>query len=245
MKIKMKTIFGFLMLFLIMFSISTQNNMRSSIETAQEDLEIRTFNLKEAGFWNNFTFIHITNLNWTIANNTEWCSGSGTWGDPYLIENMIINASDSPIGCGIFIENSVNDYFTVKNVTIFETTNGIKLENTNNGALIDNSLSNNIVNGLYMVNCVNNTISRNELINNEGCGINLTSNCINNKILGNTAKNDGTNFQDTGIYLGNYCNDNEIMENIVSDNNDNGIFIEDYCEGNLIYNNSVKNTITN
>ena len=241
----MKTIFGFLMLFLIMFSISTQNNMRSSIETAQEDLEIRTFNLKEAGFWNNFTFIHITNLNWTIANNTEWCSGSGTWGDPYLIENMIINASDSPIGCGIFIENSVNDYFTVKNVTIFETTNGIKLENTNNGALIDNSLSNNIVNGLYMVNCVNNTISRNELINNEGCGINLTSNCINNKILGNTAKNDGTNFQDTGIYLGNYCNDNEIMENIVSDNNDNGIFIEDYCEGNLIYNNSVKNTITN
>jgi parallel beta-helix repeat protein len=245
MKIKMKHIFTFLMLFLIIFSISTQNNVKNGIETAQEDLKDRPSNLKQAGFWNNFTFIHITNLNWTVANETDWCSGSGTWGNPYLIENMIINASDSPIGCGIFIENSINVYFTIRNVTIFETTIGIKLENTNKGTLVNNILSNNIESGINMVNCVNNTISRNQLINNGGQGIYLFSNCINNKILGNTAKNDGTNFQDTGIHLGNYCDNNEIMENLVSDNNINGIFIEDYCEGNLIYNNTVKNTVTN
>ena len=116
MKIKMKSIFSFLMLFLIIFSISTQNNTNNYNETVQEDLKIRTPNLKSAGFWTNFTFIHITNLNWTNANNTEWCSGSGTWGDPYLIENMVINASDSPIGCGIFIENSINVYFTIRNL---------------------------------------------------------------------------------------------------------------------------------
>ncbi len=241
----MKNIFAFLMLFLIIFSISNQNNMKNCIEPAQEDLKIRTFNLKSAGFWNNFTFIHITNLNWTIANETDWCSGSGTWDNPYLIENMIINASDSPIGSGIFIENSINVYFTIRNVTIFETTNGIKLENTNNGALINNRLLDNLDSGISLVNCVNNTISRNQLINNGGQGINLFSNCINNKILGNIAKNDGTNFQDTGIYLNSYCDNNEIMENIVSDNDVNGIFLNNFCEGNLIYNNTVKNTITN
>ena len=245
MKIKMKTIFTFLMLILIVFSISAQNNMKNSVETAQDDLNFGTPNLKQAGFWNNFTFIHITNLNWTIANETDWCSGSGTWGDPYIIENMIINASGSPIGCGIFIENSVDVYFTIRNVTIFETANGIKLENTNKGTIDNNVLSNNIESGIYMVNCVNNTISRNELINNGGQGINLFSYCINNKILGNTAKNDGTNFQDTGIHLEDYCDNNEIMENVVTDNDINGIYIEDYCEGNLIYNNTVKNTVTN
>jgi len=245
MKIKKKHIFAFLMLFLIVFSISTQNNMKSSIETAQEDLEIRTFTLKQAGFWNNFTYIHITNLNWTVANNTEWCSGSGTWGDPYLIENMIINASDSPIGCGIFIENSVNVYFTIRNVTIFGTTNGIKLENTNKGTIINNILSNNIENGIYMNSCVNNTISRNQLINNGMYGINFSSNCLNNKILRNTIKNDGTNLQDGGIYLANFCNDNEIKENSIYDNNVYGINIEVSCEGNLIYNNTIKNIATN
>jgi len=144
MQIKMKYIFAFLMLFLIIFSISTQNNMNNYNETAQVDLKNKTFNLKSSGFWSNFTFIHITNLNWTIANETDWCSGSGTWGNPYIIENMIINASGSPIGCGIFIENSVDVYFTIRNVTIFETANGIKLENANKGVLIDNRLFDNI-----------------------------------------------------------------------------------------------------
>jgi len=244
MKIKMRDIFAFLMLFLIVFSMSTQNNMKSSIETAQEDLEIRTFTLKQAGFWNNFTYIHITNLNWTVANETDWCSGSGTWDNPYLIENMIINASDSPIGCGIFIENSVNVYFTIRNVTIFETTNGIKLENTNKGTLISNMLSNNIESGLYMVNCVNNTISRNQLINNGMQGVYLFLNCINNRILGNTIKNDGTNLQNTGIYLEDFCDDNDILGNIICDNNDNGIVFYDNCKKNVVYNNTIKNTIT-
>jgi len=59
MKIKMKTIFALFMLFLIIFSISIQYNMRNYIETAQEDIKTRTVNLKQAGFWSNFTFIHI------------------------------------------------------------------------------------------------------------------------------------------------------------------------------------------
>jgi len=219
--------------------------MKDSIETTQENLQDRTTHLNRAGFWDNFTFIHITDLNWTVASNKEWCSGSGTWGDPYVIENMIINASGSPIGCGIFIENSINMYFTIKNVTIFETTNGIKLENTNKGTVIDNILSNNVESGIYAVNSVNNTISRNQLINNGMYGVYLSSNCLDNKILGNTAKNDGTNLQDAGIYLADFCDDNEIIENILYDNNVYGINIEDSCERNLIYNNTLKNVVGN
>ena len=245
MKIKRKYIFTFLMLFLVIFSISAQNNFKSGNETAQENLIQKPFNLKTAGFWNNFTFIHITDLNWTVANENDWCSGSGTWSNPYLIENMIINASESPTGCGIWIENSVSVYFKIRNVTVFGTTNGIKLENTNKGTVERNVLLNNIETGIYAVNCVNNTISRNQLINNGMYGIHFSSNCLNNKILGNTAKNDGTNLQDAGIYFANFCDDNEIIENIVYDNNVYGINIEDSCEGNLIYNNTLKNVVAN
>lgn len=241
MTIKMKNRLVCLMLFLMIFSISIHYNY---FEPAQEELKIRTPSLKPAGFWNNFTFIHITNLNWTIANETDWCSGSGTWGDPYIIENMVINASDSPTGTGIFIESSTNVYFTIRNVTIFEATDGIKLENTNNGAIINNSLSDNLDSGISLVNCVNNTISRNRLINNDMWGIHLSTNCIRNTISRNIAINDGTNLQDTGIYLKDFCDDNDILENKVCDNNVNGIRLVDFCEGNLIYNNTIKNTVT-
>ena len=237
----MKIRFACLMLFLMVFSIPVYYNY---FDPTSEELKIRTPGLKPAEFWNNITSIHITNLNWTIANATDWCSGSGTWGDPYLIENMVMNASGSPTGAGIFIENSTNVYFTIRNVTIFQANDGIRLENTNNGAIINNSLSNNLDSGISLINSVNNTISRNRLINNGIRGIYLSTNSNSNTIIRNIAINDGTNLQDTGIYLEGFCNDNEIVENIVSDNDVNGIFLENNCNGNLIYNNTVKNAVT-
>jgi parallel beta-helix repeat protein len=241
----MRTIFQTLILSLLFLSIANLISTKNWVETDQKDFINEPNNLKQAGFWNNFTFLHITNLNWTIANETDWCSGSGTWDDPFLIENMVINASDSPIGYGIFIENSINDYFKIENVTIFEATDGIRLENTNNGDLINNTLSDNIGSGISMVNCVNNTISRNNLINNEWSGINLTSNCMNNRIIGNTAINDGSTMQDNGIYLGNYCDNNYIMGNLIYDNRFYGINIIDHCEENIIFNNTIQNFATN
>ncbi|MFX0041115.1 MAG: hypothetical protein ACFFAB_17380, partial [Candidatus Heimdallarchaeota archaeon] len=70
----MKKSFACLMLFLMIFLIPIHHNYS---EPTHEELKIRTTSLKPAGFWNNFTYIHITNLNWTIANETDWCSGSG------------------------------------------------------------------------------------------------------------------------------------------------------------------------
>ncbi|MFW9824873.1 MAG: hypothetical protein ACFFE4_18170 [Candidatus Thorarchaeota archaeon] len=71
-------------------------------EPAHKKTKTTTLSLKPAGFWNNFTYIYITNLNWTITNENNWCNGTGTWTD--LIENMVINTSDSCIKTGIFID---------------------------------------------------------------------------------------------------------------------------------------------
>ena len=234
-----KRVFLILILGLIFLSLSYQ--IQNWNRDLQDSIETEQFSIVSSGFWSNFTFIHITNLNWTDANQTDWCSGSGTFTNPYKIENMVINASDSPIKSGILIENSTNAYFTIKNVTIFDSSNGIKLENTNNGLLIDSVLLDNLDSGINMVNCVNNTLFRNTLINNGLCGINLTSYCSNNRIIENEAKNQGANLQDSGISLGNYCNNNNILDNLVYDNSVNGINLEDDCEENLISNNTIKN----
>ena len=63
-----------------------------------------------SNYWDNFTFIHVKN-NWTDFEGFSWLKGDGSWGDPYRIENMTINATTSPIGHGIMIEDSKIDYF--------------------------------------------------------------------------------------------------------------------------------------
>jgi len=52
------------------------------------------------------SFIHVDG-NWSATTSYDWCYGDGSWGNPYIIENVTI---DSPTGSGIIIENSKNDY---------------------------------------------------------------------------------------------------------------------------------------
>ncbi len=89
---------------------------------------------KTSEIWNNFSYIHIDG-NWSTAAAYEWCRGDGSWGNPYVIENMTITAVGSPTGSGIFINNSKNDYFIIRNVTVLNAGSGsndagIKMENT-------------------------------------------------------------------------------------------------------------------
>ena len=176
-------------------------------------------------------------LTWAeaVALPAGWCSGAGTWDDPYVIENVTIDASTSPTGCGIYINNSKNDYFIIHNVTVHDAAwGGIMLENTNNGTLTGNNCSSNHE-GILFYNCVNNTISDNDLLDNEDCGICLES-CDNNTILRNIARN---NHKD-GIGLA-YSNNNTLLGNTASDNQDIGIYLW-YCNntnlsGNLASNN--------
>ena len=254
----------------IIFAISTisnqnliddQSDNKGSINF-QDETNLKS--PKKSGFWTP-SFIHIDN-NWSLAaSNLDWVQGGdGSWEDPYIIENVSIDASSSPTGSGIFIINSKNDFFVIRNATVYNAGSGtydagIKIENTNNGILTNNNCSDNGENGIILYNnCDNNTISGNTANNNanygiylyENCddntisgnaannnayyGIFLNSSCINNTISGNTASNDGTNNQASGIFLRNDCDNNIISGNTANNNRFNGIHLNTDCVDNII-----------
>ena len=197
--------------------------------------------LKKSGFWST-NFIHIDG-NWShTVGNYSWCSGNGSWGNPYTIENVTIDASSSPTGSGIFIINSKNDYFIIRNCTVYNASSayydaGIKLQNTNNGVLTNNNCSNNGFSGIELLDyCENNTISGN-IANNigsipadSGLAILLRNDCDNNTISGNIANNNALG----GIILLINCDNNTVSENIVNNNFLSGIHLQESCFQNTI-----------
>ncbi len=194
-----------------------------------------------SSYWTT-NFIHIDG-NWSATAFTyDWCNGDGSWENPYIIENVTIDASSSPTGSGIYIKNSKNDYFIIKNCTAYNSgtdyyDGGIKLENTNNGTLINNNCSNNAGCGIVMIlGCENNTLRGNTANENSYNGIRLNDFCSNNFILDNTIYNN----QYQGVYITEYCDYNDISGNIINDNHDDGIHLDSSS-----YNTFFGNTITN
>ncbi len=187
------------------------------------------------------SFIHIDGSvpgNWSDTVTTySWCSGDGSWSNPYIIENVTVDCGGT--GTGILIENSNTEYFIVRNCTVYNTGNGlfdsgIKLENTCIGTIFKNNVSNNQVNGICLIGCNNNTIIENTANHNYLYGINLINNCDYNTISGNTV-----NYNSRGIQLYDYCDYNNISGNIVCNTTDIGILLYDYCGHNTISGNTV------
>ena len=186
--------------------------------------------------------IHIDN-NWTAAKSAGICTGNGIYSDPYIIEDLVIDAGG--LGNGIWIENS-NVYFKIKDCTVYNSGSGlsdvgIKLEMVSNGSLINNNVSNNDYYGIYLWASNNNDISGNTANNNTWHGIGLFLSdyntisgnnasaiiastydrfgiCLqdssNNIISGNTANNECY-----GIYLLLGSNNNDISGNTANYNN--------------------------
>ncbi|MHA1678212.1 MAG: right-handed parallel beta-helix repeat-containing protein [Promethearchaeota archaeon] len=105
--------------------------------------------------------------NWSYtAAHYDWCRGSGTLLDPYIIENVTIDGQNST-NC-IEILNS-NVYFIIRNCTLYNSATykaGLSLYKTSNGKLIDNHLSYNYI-GIYLDNCNNNELKENNMTNND------------------------------------------------------------------------------
>lgn len=269
MKNKSKTKIFIVTIGLIFAFLSISNyiffNEQGEIIEIQDENNFKI--LKTSGGFSE-SFIHIDGSipgNWSATTSYDWCSGNGSWGNPYVIENVIINASSSPTGSGIFIEDSINDYFIIRNCTIYNGGYGIMLEDTNNGILVKNNCSNNGNHGICLWDSCNNTISENIASNNTVHGIRLRHNCNNNNISGNTANDNGnygillrefciTNTisgnnvnknSQYGIYLYVYCDNNFISGNTVSDNLDHGIILETTCVKNKILGNTVNNNKEN
>ena len=236
MKTKTKTL-TFSLVLVVIFSLSIlntqvyntrQENNMSGVSTKDEN-SLKNPQMSKS-WWDNFTFIHLTEANWSIAASYEWCRGDGSWGNPFIIENITMDASSSPTGSGIYIQDSKNVYFVIRNCTVYNAPNiaeqaGIKLENVNNGTLIDNICSDNDLYGILLLGdsgiCENNTIVGNTANNNRN-GIVLIDYADYNNITGNTAN--GNSYG--GIILDNSW-DNNLTDNTANNNKHVGIYLTD------------------
>ena len=196
---------------------------------------------------------------WSEIVLNEWCSGSGTQSNPYIIEYVSIQTDTS--GSCLEIYNS-NKYFIIRYCSFSYATRGypfisdysagIKLHNTNHGQLIENICHHNLVGilvedgnyNLFQKNQISNNyygihlegdynnIIENDIYDNVQCGIKLedTLGCIIEKNLVNS---NGY----CGIYLTNTASSSSIRHNVINSNDDYGIYIY-YGANNIAYNNT-------
>ncbi|MFX1317031.1 MAG: NosD domain-containing protein [Promethearchaeota archaeon] len=194
------------------------------------------------------------NFGWFNFKNAGYCTGQGTYSDPYVIEDLIIDGGGTE-SC-IYIQNS-DAYFKIENCTLYNSGDdpnaGIRLYYVNNSLLVNNNCSFNSY-GIYLYHSGNNTILRNTVNYNEGYGIcvyysndnvisdNLlnynyrgiySSDSINNLISGNIA-----NYNVFGIHL-DFSNYNILSRNTAS-NNSYGINLF-FSDKNIISRNTINN----
>ncbi len=177
--------------------------------------------------------IHIDN-NWTAAKSAGICTGNGTYSEPYVIEDLVIDGGGS--GSCILIENS-NVYFKIENCTVFNSGSGtydagIELVSVSNGLLINNTASNHDNWGLYLAVSNNNTVSENVANNNDRGIVLIYSD--NNTLSGNAANSNtfwyGINLIDS---------ENNILSKNIVNSNLNGIVLRES------HNNTISENIAN
>ncbi|MFW9970976.1 MAG: nitrous oxide reductase family maturation protein NosD [Candidatus Odinarchaeota archaeon] len=197
--------------------------------------------LKNSGYWVlppiNINDMGFGDYTWVQAASQPWCSGSGTWNNPYIIENVtIVGASSNSLS----IEYSTK-HFIVRNCTFTNSgggvAGGIKLYATNNGILYNNTCINNLGSGIRLEVSHNNTIS-DCITSHNSDGIDLYADCDDNRIYNCKIRN---NIR--GIYLNSGCDRNEIKNNIIINNThityeSQGINVA-YSHFNEIYNNTL------
>jgi len=170
--------------------------------------------------------------NWMVAKNAGICTGNGSYSEPYVIKDLIINGGG--VGSCILIENSFV-YLKIENCSVSNSGQnypdaGIQLSDVSNALIIDNNCSSNL-GGIRFFGGSNNTISKNFADNNyNGLTINYSN---GTKILENNLISN--NY---GIVFSPECNNNNVSRNIVN-NNYIGIIIDYQCDNNDIVGNIV------
>lgn len=165
--------------------------------------------VKDAGTWNltgSPIFIDDSdpNYNWSkTAKENDWCSGKGTWKEPYIIENITIDGLEIA-ECCIKVRNSYA-YFQIRNCVLFNARTTIQNEvihlyNVDNGKIEKNDCSD-AYNGIKLEFSDNNSILGNYLHHNF-FGVYLND-CNYTKIEGNACY-----YNERGIWIneGSYYN---------------------------------------
>ncbi|MHA2009334.1 MAG: right-handed parallel beta-helix repeat-containing protein [Promethearchaeota archaeon] len=176
--------------------------------------------------------IHIDN-NWTDVKAAGICTGNGIDSDPFVIENLIIDADGS--GSGILIENS-DVYVTIRNCTLQNSgfnMGGIRLSYVSNVEIF-NITSSSQSHGISLFNSDDNIVSGNLLSDNTVHGILITQGS-GNDILGNTVSGNLN-----GIYVHDHT-EGIISGNVVENNFNYGIYLKDNDQRNTISGNNISN----
>ena len=193
--------------------------------------------------------IHIVgNQGWIDFKNAGNCTGEGTYSDPYVIKDLIIDSEGT--GSCILVEFS-DVYFRIENCTLVSSTpnppigNGlIELNDVKNAKIFNNSCSNNRK-GIFCTgyNTKNVSIENNSLINNT-TGIHFRfsrdDNCF---IKGNMIISDvDAAYNPHGIYVDRTSN-LKVIGNSIMKTNSEGITISLnwHDKYNTISNNSLRN----
>lgn len=224
----------------------------------------KKFSLKSSGYWV-LSNIFIDNTGggdytWAEATTEDWCSGNGTWSDPFVIENVTINANN--IGSALLIRDS-DVYFRIENCTLYNSgplwgDAGISLDNVKNGYLVRNNCSFNNENGIYVsYSSHNTTIESNTLNNNTLLGLHVffsnESSILSNQVnyngrgariydcINHTISNNNFTFnKDYGLHMDNRIHDSRVLQNNFSNNELRGIDVF-WCNNTIIANNTVDN----
>lgn len=127
--------------------------------------------------------------NWTWASSQFWCSGSGSFIAPYVIQNVTIDGLNTS-SCISIVNSDV--YFTIENCTLTNsgpsmgpTEAGINLYNVNNSLIYDNNIEYHYHDGIKLENCNNISIEDNEI---KDCRIGIYLANLNNDIRDITMK---------------------------------------------------------
>jgi len=236
LKIKIYAIIGFL---IIAVNLSNRTDIGAPDDILKGEDTINDLKIpNQSSLWE-VEYIHIDN-NWSdAANDLDWVQGGdGSISDPYIIENVKINAQST--GTGILIENSI-DYFIIRNCIIYNSGNsgydaGIKLINVRNSQIINNNCSLNRYGIVLYWNCINNQVLKNILNNNTHSGMYIHR-CDGNTVTGNTVEFNGV----FGIWLW-YSHGNTFEKNDANKNNLVGIFLQ-YSNSSDIIGNEVNENI--
>ncbi|GAG60313.1 unnamed protein product, partial [marine sediment metagenome] len=119
---------SFLLVISVSLAILTISNYNiTPIESQNDTIQ----DLKSAQSWILSPFIidddEGGDYTWAEAVLEDWCNGSGTWGNPYIIENISINGQASTIDCCIRIKDS-EVHFTIRNCNFYNSSgNGVEL----------------------------------------------------------------------------------------------------------------------
>ena len=172
--LKIKKYFLIFSIIIALF-MPTLNDIFIVKKESNKDSINNIINVKSAGHWyltGEAIFIDDSdpNYNWSkTAADNDWCSGSGSWNDPYVIENVTIDGQDA--GSCLTILHSKTAFFVIRNCTFFnsftDTGNAnLLLDDVNNGLLINNTCYEGR-SGIYLDNnSDNNTIVENILRDN-------------------------------------------------------------------------------